>query len=73
MAEAVRVRGQILGKGGVSLNQVLTCLSTHASRWAQPLLGFQIVRPWMQFGDDDNYYPLIYFNDFWLLRDKLVL
>ncbi|KAF5833872.1 transmembrane protein [Dunaliella salina] len=31
------------------------------------------VRPWMQFGEDDNYYPLIYFNDFWLLRDKLVL
>lgn len=27
----------------------------------------------MQFGEDDNYYPLIYFNDFWLLRDKLVL
>ncbi len=31
------------------------------------------VRPWMQFDYDGNYYPLIYFNDFWLLRDKLVL
>lgn len=28
--------------------------------------------PWMQFAPDSNYYPIIYFNDFWLLRDKLV-
>jgi hypothetical protein len=26
----------------------------------------------MQFGEDSSYYPLIYFNDFWLLKDKLV-
>jgi hypothetical protein len=31
------------------------------------------VLPFMQFNEDGSYYPIIYFNEFWLLRDKLIL
>ncbi|KAJ9510859.1 hypothetical protein QJQ45_027731 [Haematococcus lacustris] len=30
------------------------------------------IAPHLQYGMDANYFPIIYFNDFWLLRDYLV-
>ena len=27
----------------------------------------------MQYSDDGSYFPVIHFNDFWLLRDKMIL
>ncbi|KAL6752322.1 transmembrane protein [Haematococcus lacustris] len=32
----------------------------------------QPIAPHLQYGMDANYFPIIYFNDFWLLRDYLV-
>ncbi|GAX82575.1 hypothetical protein CEUSTIGMA_g10001.t1 [Chlamydomonas eustigma] len=32
----------------------------------------QQIAPYLQYAEDGSYYPVIHFNEFWLLRDKMV-
>lgn len=37
-----------------------------------PVRLYLLSRPYLQYSGDGNYFPVIHFNDFWLLRDKMI-
>eukprot|EP00798_Chlamydomonas_sp_ICE-L_P003321 gene3321-13351_t len=47
--------------------QVVDSFATYPKNAIPPQVG-----PYMQFDEGGNYFPIIYFNEFWLLRDKLI-
>ncbi|MEW5318935.1 MAG: hypothetical protein WDW38_010117 [Sanguina aurantia] len=48
--------------------QLVDHFVTYASRHAIP----EQIRQSLQFDEYDHHYPIIYFNEFWLLRDKML-